>query len=506
MKSLRPQTNPLKRWAVFGSLTAMTLAGTITGPAASATSSDDPTNPAAAPATANGDSVVLQWNKQVSEAMRVNNQGSPHPTPPPVGGRTLAVVHNAMYDAWAAYDAKAVGTQLGGDLRRPAAERTEANKRKAISFAAHRALGDLFPEQRATFDAKLAELGYDAAEAGSAEAGTPAAVAVTATDALLEVRHQDGSNQQASPAYKTPEGYYEPVNQAQDVDDFDKSKIVDPSRWTPLRLNGLTHDFLTPHFADVEPFLIDDVDSYLPPAPPRYGSGASRRAIAEQMKISVRLTERQKAIAEHWQYRDTSSSSIPQEWAAFISRRDRHSLDEDVKLYFALNVAQGDEAAVDWKTKVHFDYGRPITMIRYAMDGKKILGYAGPDQGTKLIDGAKWQPYLKTPAFAAYGSGHTGFTAVGAEILKQFTGSDRYGGTGVVKAGSSAIETNMPSKDIKLKWATFSDAAKEVGESRLWGGVHWKFDHTVADTQGRELARDVYAEAQQYFDGTHPDA
>ncbi|GAA1946144.1 hypothetical protein GCM10009837_85250 [Streptomyces durmitorensis] len=505
MTSIRPQMNPLKRWAVFGSLTAMTLATAVTAPA-SAAPSEATANPATAQAPADGENVVLQWNKLISKAMEVNNQGSMHPTPPPVGGRTLAVVHNAMYDAWAAYDAKAVGTQLGGELRRPASERTEANKRKAVSFAAHRALSDLFPKQQATFDAKLAELGYDAAEADGAAAGTPAAVAVKATDTLLEVRHQDGSNQLGDPAYSSPEGYYKPVNPAQDVAKFDKSKIVDPNRWVPLTLNGMTHNFLTPHFADAKPFVIDDVDSYLPPAPPKYGSAASKRAIAQQMRTNARLTERQKAIAEHWQYRDTSSSSIPQEWAAFVSKRDRHDLDDDVKLFFALNIAEGDEAVVDWKTKVHFDYGRPISMIRYANDGKKILGYAGPDQGTKVIDGAKWQPYLKTPAFAAYGSGHTGFTAAGAEIIKQFTGSDAYGGTGIVKAGSSTIETNMPSKDVKLKWGTFSDAAQEVGESRLWGGVHWEFDHTEADTQGRELARDVWAESEQYFDGSHPDA
>lgn len=210
--------------------------------------------------------MVLQWNKLISEAMAVNNQGSMHPTPPPVGGRTLAVVHNAMYDAWAAYDAKAVGTQLGGDLRRPAVERTEANKRKAVSFAAHRALSDLFPKQRATFDAKLAALGYDAAEAGTAAAGTPAAVAVEATDALLEVRHQDGSNQLGNPPHTSPEGFYKPVN-----------------------------PFLTPHFAASKPFVINDVDSYLPSAPPKYGSAASKHAIAQQMRVNAGLTERQKA-------------------------------------------------------------------------------------------------------------------------------------------------------------------------------------------------------------------
>ncbi|AJT63004.1 hypothetical protein T261_1318 [Streptomyces lydicus] len=501
MKSLRPQATPLRRWAVFGSLTALTLATAVTGPASAA-----PFGTTQQASARSGDNVVLQWNQQILDALKVNNQGSEHPTPPPVGGRTLAIVHTAIYDAWAAYDRRALGTQLGGDLRRPAAERTKGNKRKAISFAAHRALSDLFPQQKATFDAKLEELGYDPAEADSAEAGTPVAVALKATDALLAVRHEDGSNQLGTPPYATPEGFYKPVNPPQDVAHFDKSKIVDVNHWVPLTVNGKTHPFITPQFAAAKPFLINDVDRYLPPPPPKYGSAASKRAIAQQEERNANLTERQKAIAEHWQYRDTTSSSIPQEWAAFVSKRDHHRLDDDVKLFFALNIAEGDEAVVDWKTKVHYDYGRPISMIRYAEAGKKIRGYAGPGKGTQVIDGSQWQPYLKTPAFAAYGSGHTGFTAAGAEVLKQFTGSDAYGGTGTVKAGSSAIEAGMPSKDIALKWNTFTDAAQEVGYSRLWGGVHWEFDHTEADAQGRKLARDVWAEAKQYFDGTHPDA
>lgn len=56
--------------------------------------------------------------------------------------RALAIVHTCMYDAWAAYDEHAAGTQLAGALRRPASERTQANKQKAISYAAYRALTD----------------------------------------------------------------------------------------------------------------------------------------------------------------------------------------------------------------------------------------------------------------------------------------------------------------------------------------------------------------------------
>src|SRR5215218_640199 len=43
---------------------------------------------------------------------------------PTIVSRTLAIWATAMYDAWAAYDPKAVGSRLGGSLRRPSAEHT----------------------------------------------------------------------------------------------------------------------------------------------------------------------------------------------------------------------------------------------------------------------------------------------------------------------------------------------------------------------------------------------
>src|SRR5258705_10801855 len=63
-----------------------------------------------------------------------------HGARPTIISRTLAIALTAMYDAWAAYDEKAVGTRLGAALRRPAAERTLANKGKAIAYATYRAL------------------------------------------------------------------------------------------------------------------------------------------------------------------------------------------------------------------------------------------------------------------------------------------------------------------------------------------------------------------------------
>ena len=83
----------------------------------------------------------LDFTLEASGRDAVRNK--PRPT---VLSRTDAIVLTAMYDAWAAYDDKAVGTRLGGKLRRPKAERTEANKEKAIAFAAYRALMFVYAE------------------------------------------------------------------------------------------------------------------------------------------------------------------------------------------------------------------------------------------------------------------------------------------------------------------------------------------------------------------------
>src|SRR5437763_8241587 len=82
--------------------------------------------------------VVIQWNNAALQGVRDSKIG------PPMVARALAVVHTCIYDAWAAYDKRALGTQLGGSLRQRTSHRTKANKNKAISFAAYRAVVDLF--------------------------------------------------------------------------------------------------------------------------------------------------------------------------------------------------------------------------------------------------------------------------------------------------------------------------------------------------------------------------
>src|SRR5215203_4787247 len=143
--------------AVVAALTLPVLAVHTTGSPAGAAPKPSPT-PAPAPTwrledygPRAEDNPILKWNEQLLATIRANPAG----TGPTVTARALGIVHTATYDAWAAYDAVAKGTRLGSQLRRPSAERTEANKTKAISYAAWRTLSWLFPTRKATYDAAL---------------------------------------------------------------------------------------------------------------------------------------------------------------------------------------------------------------------------------------------------------------------------------------------------------------------------------------------------------------
>src|SRR3979411_2511915 len=132
--------------------------------------------------------VVMLWNNAALQVVRDSELG------PPMVARGLAIVHTCIYDAWAAYDRHALGTQLGGSLRQPPSQRRIFNKNEAISFAAYRAAVDLFPGDKPTvFDPLMASLGYDPNDS-STNTETPSGVGNVACAAVLNFRHNDGSN------------------------------------------------------------------------------------------------------------------------------------------------------------------------------------------------------------------------------------------------------------------------------------------------------------------------
>jgi hypothetical protein len=62
------------------------------------------------------------------------------------------------------------------------------------------------------------------------------------------------------------------------------------------------------------------------------------------------------------------------------------------------------------------------------------------------MNGTEWRPFLPTPPFAEYTSGHSTFSNAAAQVLRSFTGSDSFSFSATVAQGSipSSIESGMP--------------------------------------------------------------
>lgn len=498
--------------------------------------------------------VSVQWDVAVQQAVAITSPG------PTIASRAYAMLHTAMYNAWSAYDAIAISTDLNDDLQRPESENNDENKAEAMSFAGYRILVDLFPAQQPIFEDLMTELGYDPTN-DSTDVSTPAGIGNVSAAGLLAIRHADGANQLGD----SPEGdgtpysnttAYTPTNSPGDT-----ANIV---LWTPERVpidsteQTLDHvqEFLTPHWGDVEPFALASPSQFRPDAPQAFllvagsvdfqaktvtledgtelnidrsliGSVINPGFIDQAQRVidaSASLTDEQKLIAEFWE--DAKDTSFPpgtwMTFGQFVSGRDEHSLDEDAKLFLALSNAIFDASIATWEAKVFYDYVRPVRAIRElgelgligqfnaALGGHAISAWT-PDTGTtEVILASEFLTYQTpggdpSPPFAEYTSGHSTFSAAGATILEWFTESSGFGGEVAFEIGESRFEPGqVPAAPVTLQWETFRQAADEAGLSRIYGGIHFDEGDLHGRSMGNQVAELTWSRAQQLFSGNTP--
>ncbi len=233
-------------------------------------------------------------------------------------------------------------------------------------------------------------------------------------------------------------------------------------------------------------------------------------------------------------------------------------LEWDVKLYFVLNGALHDAAIAAWGAKAHYDYARPISMIRYmggagqstdpqlpsydpeglplvaglveviteqsSAAGERhdhladsvgdiaIRAWQGPPEdadievgGVGWIRAVDWLPYQQatfvTPSFPGYVSGHSTFSRAAADVLAAFTGDPFFpGGLAEWELPAGWLEFEAgPESRITLQWARYADAADQAGRSRIHGGIHVSVDDLAGRIMGAECATAAWSLAQRYF-------
>jgi hypothetical protein len=455
---------------------------------------------------------VTAWNNVALTAIRTARTG------PTIASRTLAIVHTAMYDAWAAYDGVAIATRLGATLRRPAAEHTPGNKTIAISYAAYHTLLDQFPSQKAAFDAQMAALGLNPASAGTL-GSTPDSVGLLNARAVIAYRNADGANAlgelTASGVPFADYTGYQPQNPPMVLAlPTPADGIAAPGHWQPLTFRNAAGVLVTPGFAaaqwfKVKPFALAASDQFRPAAPAAFGSQEYVDQAQFVIDSQASMDEARKAKVEYWAG-GLNGEVPPGYWSLFgqfVSQRDGHDDDADVRMFFALANASLDAGIAAWDAKRYYDSQRPVTAIRYLMRGKLVKGYGveGPATGLQTIAGEAWVPFqspsLPTPPFPDHVSGHSSYSAASAEVLRLFTNSDAFNHSVVIKAGTSLYDARLPPVDTTLAWATFSGCALEAGMSRIDGGIHFPNADSGGRALGKSVGAAVFARAQAYWLG-----
>jgi hypothetical protein len=194
-------------------------------------------------------------------------------------------------------------------------------------------------------------------------------------------------------------------------------------------------------------WALTDGGEIAPPPPPPYGSDRHREEAREVLQVSRALTAEQKRIADEWNL-DKGSVTPPGVWnRKAISLVARHPLDtaETARLLAALNVAMADALVACWRAKFEHWTVRPVNVIREQLDPSFL-------------------PYLFTPPFPAYVSGHAAASGAAAEVLAAF----------------------FPEQAGELQ-----AAAAEAAMSRLYGGIHFRSDNDEGLRLGRAVGRRV---------------
>src|SRR5690606_26031760 len=196
---------------------------------------------------------------------------------------------------------------------------------------------------------------------------------------------------------------------------------------------------LAPLYCNVKMWAVPSVEDVRLEAPPAIGSPEFLEAVKELKHIQANMTEEKRKIANWWSD-GLGSYTPPGHWNRFakdfIIKYKNNPL-RSARTFAYLNMAVVDAGISCWDSKYYYHYPRPIQAIK----------------GFKTIVG--------TPNFPSYTSGHSAFSAAAATILSD-----------IFPAEAELCE----------KWAN------EAAESRIYGGIHYRFDAEVGITQGKKVA------------------
>ena len=250
-------------------------------------------------------------------------------------------------------------------------------------------------------------------------------------------------------------------------------------RWVPTP--PMYASAIEAHWMEIRPFILDSANACMAVRPPKYNMKDSLsdfyKSAMEVKRIGDSLTEERKHIADFWDDNPfnmnvhghvmfaTKKFSPPGHWMNIVgiaSQKAKSDFNATVYAYTKTAIALFDGFINCWDEKFRSNLVRPETVINK---------YINPD----------WRPHIQTPPFPSYVSGHSVVSAAAAEVLTDIYG-DNFSYT-----DTSELEFGIPHRSF----TSFRQAALEASVSRLYGGIHYRFDLDEGNKIGRQLGEMV---------------
>lgn len=380
---------------------------------------------ASAPGPARADA-VLEWNAIMQATVQ---QSEPY-----IRIRSAAIAQLAVFEA-----VNAIRRDYDPYLGNLAASAHASPEAAAVS-AAHRVLTVLHPDGASTLDAKRATSLAAIADGAAKNKGID--IGIAAANAILALRANDGSDVEVPYTPGTKPGEYRPT----------------PPDFSPAFRPGLGR---------IATFAVRNGAQFRADPPPPIGGDEYAQHYREVKRFgaveSPGRSQYQTNIARFYEVTDGVELWFPA--ARQVSEAQHRTLPENARIFALLGMAIFDAAVVVFDTKYTYNLWRPVTAIR-----------AGDEDGNPNTQpDPQWMPLISTPPFPSYASGHAGFGAASRRVLEEMFG-----------AGGHSITLDNPLlPDVALHYSSWKQITDDVDDARVFGGVHFRFDQTVAARQGR---------------------
>lgn len=439
---------------------------------------------------------ILYWNDAALEANRESHtNGADEQTGPPLSSRALAIVHLAMYDAFAGASGNPpdLPPYLSG---LPAV--SGASPAAAAAAAAHETLVALFPSQREAFDRRLAQ----------AELSGPAAQIYAGVAFGRHVAREILADRASDPGVGA-DGYLTSTAPGR--------YRVDPDNPTQVP-HAPRYGAEARCFAVTARHALDK-----PPAP---GEVAYDDAVAEvrakgitpelaaTVPASARRTTDETVQGLFWAYDGARGLGTPPRFYNLVVRRvaqaQGNTPAQNARLFALVNAAMADAGILSWEQKYLHDLWRPVTGIR---EFDASMGAEGVPSGAITGDTDPcWLPLGSprtnaggknfTPPFPAYPSGHATFGAAAFQITRLFYGHTSPGpdpladGLHFVSEELDGVSVDNRGTVRPRHVRSFANGLwqmiQENSISRVFLGVHWVFDgYAPAAGGGMDLSQNV---------------